>query len=234
MVKLCIIASLFFAIFLANAQQVKNVTGLVIYNGERLNSADVKNISLNRHAITDDKGQFIIVAKSGDTLITSKEYYTNDTLLVSGDQDVVIQLRKNPLQLKEVVINAKTITPASAFEANKKEYKDIYFKGDDSNIFGVEAGTMPGLTVNIDKVYNALSKQGKDARRMQRTLIRDYKNNVVDKRFNPLAAKVTGYKGKRLNDFIAGNRPSYEMVAKATDYDITEYIKGKLSKEGTE
>jgi len=153
--------------------------------------------------------------------------------VADNNLDIVIQLRKNPLQLKEVVINAKTITPASTYDANKKDYKEIYFKGDKSHIIEVESGWPPGVAINVDKVYNALSKQGKDARRMQRTLANAYKNSLIDKRFNPLAAKVTGYKGKQLNDFIADNRPTYEMISKASDYDITEYIKGKLSKTGT-
>lgn len=233
MLKLLVTSSLLFAISCAIAQQPAKVTGLVTFNGERLTGVNIKNVSRNKHAITDDLGQFIIMAQTGDTLVTSKEYFTNDTLVVSKNQDVVIQLRKNPLLLKEVVINAKTITPATTYEANKKEYKDIYFKGDKSHIIEAEAGWPPGIAINVDKVYNALSKQGKDARRMQRTLAKDYKNSIVDKRFNPLAAKVTGFKGKPLNDFIANNRPTYEIVSKSTDYDLTEYIKGKLLKDGT-
>jgi hypothetical protein len=84
--------------------------------------------------------------------------------------------------------------------------------------------------VNVDKVYNALSKEGKEARQLQRNLTNDYKNSIVDKRFNRLAARITGYKGKQLTDFIADNRPSYEIVIQSSDYDIIRYIKRRLPK----
>jgi hypothetical protein len=89
-----------------------------------------------------------------------------------------------------------------------------------------------GIALNIDKLYNAVSKEGKDARRLQKNLTTDYKNSVVDKRFNPLAAQITGYKDQKLKDFIMDNRPSYEMVARSSDYDLVQYIKQKLLQTG--
>lgn len=137
--------------------------------------------------------------------------------------------------LKEVVINGTAISPASAYEANKKEYKDIYWKGDKSHMVALGPGISGvaglGVSVDIDKLYSAGSKQGKDARRLEHRLTKDYKNSIVDKRFNPLAVRITGYKGKRLSDFIQDNRPSYEMIINASDYDIVQYIKKKLSRE---
>ena len=230
MSKLLLSALLLFIVFVADAQ-VRRITGMVTYNGDRLNGVLIKNISENIHAISDERGGFTISAQTGDTIITSGEYFINDTLLVADNRDLIIQLHKNPLMLKEVVINGKAVTPASTYEENKKEYKDIYVKGDKSHIVSVSVGLTPGIAINIDKVYNALSKQGKDARKMQRTLTKDYKNSIVDKRFNPIAAKITGYKGEQLNDFVLNNRPSYEMVIKASDYDIARYIKAKMNKE---
>ena len=211
--------------------QVKEITGLVIYNNERQSGAIIKNLSSREQTISTDRGEFVITAKPGDTLITIKDDYIKDTLLVSDQQYLIIKFRKNPLMLKEVNIYGIPITPASTYEANKNEYKEIYWKGDKSHIFMPDLllGTHIGLTFDITKLYNALSKQGHDARRLQHTLTKDYKNSIVDKRFNPLAANITGYKGQKLLDFIKDNRPSYEMVVKATDYNIIQYIKGKLS-----
>ncbi len=126
--------------------------------------------------------------------------------------------------LKEVAVYSTSLSPALTYGAHKKEYKEIYFLGDNSGIFFQVIIPL----VNIDKLNNALGKKGHEARRLERTLTKDYKNSIVDRRFNPLAAKITGYKGKRLSDFIQDNRPTYEMVINATDYDIVQYIKRKL------
>lgn len=222
-----------FTILLTGHLYAQKVTGLVSSNNQRLNNVFIKNISNHAQALSDDRGNFIITAKSGDTLVTLKDYYACDTLVIANQTELVINLGKNPTLLKEVVISSKPITPAATYQADKKEYKDIYFKGDKSHIVEAAIGLQPGIAINIDKVYNALSKQGKDARRMQRTLSGNYKNSVVDRRFNPLVASVTGFKGKQLNDFIANNRPSYDMVIKAKDYDLIQYIRKKLSENKT-
>jgi len=202
--------------------QVKEIKGLITYNNERQSGAIIKNLSIHTLTISNDKGEFAIKAKTGDTLAIIKTDYNSDTLLVMDQQYLIIQLHKNPIMIKEVVINSTTITPESAYAANKKEYKEIYFLGDNKGIFFSDA------LVNIDKLNNALGKKGHEARTLQRTLTTDYKNSVIDKQFNPLAARITGYKGKQLSDFIADNRPPYEMAIKATDYDLVQYIKKKL------
>jgi hypothetical protein len=203
--------------------QVREITGLITYNNERQSGALIKNLRSHTQTISNDRGEFVISATTSDTITTSKESYIKDTLIAAGQQYLIIQLRKNPLMLKEVTVYSTSISPASTYEADKKEYKEIYFLGDNKGVF------FSGSLVNIDKLNNALGKKGDDARRLEHTLTKDYKNGIVDKRFNPLAIWITGYKGKRLSDFIQDNRPSYEMVINATDYDIVQYIKRKLA-----
>jgi hypothetical protein len=209
---------------LSGAQERK-ISGLIMYNNNRLSDAIIKNLNTHTQISSDDRGEFIISAKPGDTLIAIKDDYFKDTLLVADQQGLIIQLHKNPLILKEVVINSTSISPASIYEANKKEYKEIYFLGDNKGIFLTDA------LVNIDKLNNALGKKGHQARRLEHKLTTDYKNSVVDKRFNPIAARITGYKGKRLSDFIMDNRPPYETVVNATGYDLTQYVKKRVTEE---
>jgi hypothetical protein len=132
--------------------------------------------------------------------------------------------------LQEVVVKDTMSDPLKVYNQNKKDYKDIFWKGDDKHIFSVPLVLGPelGVNLNIDKLYSALSKQGKDARRLQRTLTGDYRNRMVDQRFNKtLVARITGYKGEKLDDFIAKYRPTYAFISKASTYDIIQYIKQK-------
>ncbi|QJD97242.1 hypothetical protein HH214_15880 [Mucilaginibacter robiniae] len=64
---------------------------------------------------------------------------------------------------------------------------------------------------------------------MQRRLVNDYRNDVVDSRFTKtLVSRVTGFEGERLSDFIFKYRPAYDFVVKASDYDLMVYIKQKM------
>lgn len=222
MLKPLLLFSLLIGAISSNVQ-VREITGLVTYNNERQSGVLIKNLSHPAQTTSNDRGEFVISAKIGDTLVTSKENYIKDTLVAADQQYLIIQLRKNPVMLKQVTVYSTSVSPASTYETNKKEYKEIYFLGDNKGIF------FSGSLVNIDKLNNAMGKKGHDARLLQHTLTKDYKSGMVDKRFNPLAARITGYKGTRLSDFIQDNRPSYEMVVNATDYDIVQYIKTKLS-----
>jgi hypothetical protein len=232
MLKPLLLSLLLLQAFLGGAQG-REFTGLITSNNERQSSVIIKNISTRTQTKSNDRGEFFIKARPGDTLITIKTDYIPDTLLIADQQYIIVQLHKSPTMLKEVVVNATPLSPESIYAANKKEYKLIYFFGDKSHVItplmipGTSMGL--GIGVNIDKLNNALGKRGHDARQLQRNLTTDYKNSVIDKRFNPIAARITGYQGKRLSDFIMDNRPSYDFIANATDYDITQYIKRKLS-----
>jgi hypothetical protein len=229
MLKYCLLYCLLILAVFARAQPGQ-IAGMVMAGNGRISGAQIKNIHSHIQQTSDERGQFEISAAAGDTLIITKTDYINDTVAIANQQSVLVQLKRTETLLKQVEINSTAISPASVYAANKKEYKLIYFWGDDSHIFGVstDMGYIPGVTINIDKLNNALGKRGRDSRRLQRNFATDYQNSVVDQRFNPIAARITGYKDKRLSDFIRDNRPTYEMVSKASDYELIQYVKKKL------
>jgi hypothetical protein len=60
----------------------------------------------------------------------------------------------------------------------------------------------------------------------------DYKSNVVNRRFTKnLVARITGYKGTILDNFMIKYRPAFEMIQKATDYGLIRYIKKKMAED---
>jgi hypothetical protein len=202
---------------------------MVVNDNERLNGAIIQNERSKERTASDVQGSFFMKTIKGDSLITRLLNYKTDTLVVVDPDNIVIRLNQMSKMLKEVVIR-DSMSPLEKYNNNRKEYKSIYTKGDKSGMLFVEGGTEAGAGLNIDKVYNALSKEGKDARRLQKSLTGEYQNNVVDRRFNKtLVSRITGYEGDKLNDFILKNRPSYRFVSKASDYDIIAYIKEKMA-----
>lgn len=212
----------FFICFYTTGQNM-TIAGLVTFNAMRQSGVVVKNINRHVQSISNDRGEFAILAQAGDTLISSEETYIKDTLQVTDQPFFIIQLKNNPLMLKGVLVKGSPITAEEAYAKNKKDYKEIYRIGDKSNIIGPD---------NIDKIWSALSKEGNDARKLQRTLTTDYKSNLVNRRFTKkLVASITGYKDTTLDNFMIKYRPTFKMIQKATDYDLIRYIKKKMAED---
>jgi len=206
--------------------QAQHLTGTVSEQSVPLIGAIITNTRISTPVVSDIKGDFKIVAARKDTLITTLIGYKPDTTVITNQDFLIINLRSRARTLKDVVINGIVLSPLDKFKKNQADYKQIYRIGDDKNMFGFGAGFGLLATINIDKLYSALSKEGRNARHLQRVLVNDYHADVVNSRFtDSLVSKITGYKDKQLNDFMIDNRPSYEFIMKANDYDLMEYIR---------
>ncbi len=83
-----------------------------------------------------------------------------------------------------------------------------------------------GVGVGIDALWNMFSREGKDAAKLRAGVERDYKQDVIDYRFNKtLVSRTTGLKDKKLVDFMQKYRPGYYFVLNATDYEFISSIK---------
>lgn len=208
----------------------QGMSGSVSNNNSPLSGAIIRNTETNNIAISDLDGKFQITAFKGDTLVTSFVGYKSDTLILQNQTSLSVYLQPAIQSLTEVVIKGNRLDPLVIFRKNQQDYNQIYRIGDNSRLFNVGGGLgRVGVGISIDALYSTFSKEGKDARRLQRVLLNDYHNSVVDNRFTKsLVSKVTGYKGQQLEDFMMDNRPSYEFVQAATEYDIIAYIKRKV------
>lgn len=208
--------------------QSNSVAGFVQANGQRKTSAFIFNKTLGSRATSNIRGEFSLTATQGDTLITNLSGHRTDTLIYQNQKFIVINLKPAVINLKEVKITAKKISPEENYANLREEYKEIYRKGDTKDMFIIN-GFPPGIGISIDKIYNALSREGKNARKLLRILTNDYKHNVVDQKFNEtLVTKLTKLTGIKLQDFMLTNRPSYDFVAYATDLDLANYILAKV------
>lgn len=184
------------------------------------------NTQSNQYALSDGTGAFCILAHIGDTLRFSKVGYKTFVHIVTNVKPVHIELESNTIILDEVNITAKGLTPQQTLILRKTAYRSIYLKGDNKRIIQV---TPMGIAISINRLFSALSKEGKDARRLQRTFVRDYENALVDERFNKqLVQDITGLSGSLLDDFIMDNRPDEEWIKQASDYEIILYIKERM------
>ncbi|WP_230548086.1 hypothetical protein [Mucilaginibacter sp. UR6-11] len=209
--------------------------GIVSSNLKPLSGATIKNLSSGRLAVSGMEGNFVLTLTRGDTILTSYIGLKTDTLIFHNQSPLLISLKPLPNTLGEITIRDHQVSALDKFRKNRQDYKQIYRIGDDSHIISALGGfAFAGIAINIDALYSHFSREGKNARRLQKTLVRDYHDDIIDTRFTrSLVTKYTGYEGQQLDNFMIDNRPTYEFITHASEYDIIKYIQQQANKNTT-
>jgi hypothetical protein len=221
---------LFYGVTQSFAQRL-SVEGIVFDKGsrERIAKVHIHNKASGETVFNNLKGEFTIAANSGDVLIFSKEGFYNDTLQVKGKASVAVYLKSTGIQLSEVKIRDTLMSPEKKYAATKRDYTVIY--GPAANPDFLTTSPYGGAGIGIDALFNALSKKGRNAAHLKEIIERDYKQDVIDYRFNrQFVANVTGLKDEQLTDFMERYRPGYYMVTTASDYEFIRYIRSSLKR----
>jgi hypothetical protein len=206
--------------------QENSIAGIVFDKDSkgRLAKIVVKNVTSGLQVYNNLNGVFTINAQNGDMLIFSKQDYINDTVKVDNHMPIAVYMGKEAIQLREVTIRDTAPTPEKKLAETKREYSKAY--GLLANRDLISLPSYGGAGLSIDALWNMFSREGKDAKQLRAMVERDYKQDVIDYRFNKtLVSKVTGLKEKKLVDFMQKYRPGYYFVLKATDYDFITSIK---------
>jgi hypothetical protein len=213
--------------------QDKPIQGIVfdMNSKQRLTRVYIYNMRTGEGFYNTTKGEFKSNAQEGDVLIAALQGYGVDTIKIRTESTILFYLSRNAIQLKEVVVKDSIGTPAEQLKAKMEEYSSAYSKGAVGDIFslgGSNGGGGAGLS--IDALYSLLSRQGKNARQLQKIIERDYRDAMINYRFTKtLINRVTGLNGAKLVDFKQQYKPGYFFILEANDYDLIEYIKRSYS-----
>ncbi|MCX2432136.1 hypothetical protein [Pedobacter sp. GR22-10] len=205
--------------------QTKPVQGLVIdkESKQRLAKVYIYNLRTGDGLYNNTKGEFSTAAIPGDTLVAALSGYGVDTLVFHGQPTAYFQLKSLGIRLRDVVIQQKRLTPQQLYEKSVQEYRYQTKKGSSKDLINLGTG---GVGLGIDAIYNLLSKQGRNARHLQKILEKDYHEDLISYRFNPnLVQQVLGIKDTELIDFMQQYRPTYQFVLDADDYSFNIFIK---------
>lgn len=222
-----------FCTFRLSAQE-KPIRGVVFDRDSKIRLARVyiTNTRTQIGFYNNTKGEFSTRVQKGDLLIARLEGYRTDTIRIDAQSDVVFFLKRNSIRLKEVVIRDTLSAPEKKLQEIKEEYKDIYRKGNSSDILTIGGPNgLGGAGLSIDALYSLFSREGKNARKLQKMIDRDYMEVVIDYRYTPLLVqRATGLSGLKLKDFMQQYRPSYSFVTEATDYQLLLFIQSSYQK----
>lgn len=209
--------------------QDRPVQGIVfdMDSKQRLTRVYIYNTRTGDGFYNNTKGEFKTAARTGDILVAALPGYGVDTISIKSESTLLFYLRRNSIQLQEVVVRDSLKNPTEQLKQSQEEYNTIYAKGAVKDVFttgGSNGGGGAGLSINA--LYNLLSKEGKNARLLQKIIERDYRDAMIEYRFTrTLLSNVTGLSGAKLTDFKQQYKPGYYFILEANDYELIQYIK---------
>ncbi|WDF68802.1 hypothetical protein PQ465_00105 [Sphingobacterium oryzagri] len=220
-----LVFALFFSTFSVHGQQ-KFVQGIVFdkETNQRVGKVFIKNERTKQNSFNNSRGEFDMHVVMGDLIVSNKEGYFADTIRYAGQQVLMIYLRRSSIYIPEVNVVARR-SPEEVLKQRQEEFNKAFKLADPGSIFSVGP---TGAGVSIGSIYNMLSREGKNARRLTRIIRQEYEHNVIDSKFTPdLVAGVTGLSGEKLSNFMRNFRPTYYFVTVATPYELSSYIRSK-------
>ncbi|MFD0752116.1 hypothetical protein ACFQZS_18320 [Mucilaginibacter calamicampi] len=210
--------------------QQKFTEGLVFdaVTKDRIAVVNIVNLRTGESMYNNLNGVFKVKSEPGDLLVFSKADYFNDTVRVSNDMAKVVYLSRAGIALKEVNIYGALATPRSIMDKNRSLYSKAYGSLANKDLLSFSGGSV-GLS--IDALYNAFSKEGRNAKHLRDVLDADYKQNTIDYRFSrAFVGRVTGLQGGKLDDFMKKYRPGYYFITYASEYELIASIRANLKR----
>jgi len=223
---------IFLLLFIAGSglqAQDKTVQGIVfdMNSKQRLTRVYIYNTRSGEGFYNTTKGEFKTNAREGDILVAALQGYGVDTISIHSESTVLFYLKRNSILLQEVVVRDSVKTPADQLKAKQEEFNTAYSKGTVKDVLttgGSNGGGGAGLSINA--LYTLLSREGRNARLLQKIIERDYRDAMIDYRFNnTLINRVTGLNGEKLRDYKQQYKPGYYFILEANDYDLIEFIR---------
>jgi hypothetical protein len=224
--------SFLFLLFLATTSafaQTKHVQGFVVDKDSKLRLAKVYiyNPANDDALFNNTKGEFTLEAKSGDTIFAALSGYAMDTVVYKNQSAIVFQLKPLSIRLKQINVLGKLPSAKEQYDKNLKDYKYQLDKGSSKDLLNLGSG---GVGLGIDAIYNLLSREGKNARRLQGIIEKDYHEQIIDYRYRPDYVKtLIKIKDEKLRDFMSQYRPTYDFVLSANEYEFVAFVKNSYA-----
>jgi hypothetical protein len=217
---------LFFGVIGKCFAQEKAIEGIVYdkVTRERIARVNIQNLRTKQSVYNNLKAEFKINALADDQLIVSKLGYFTDTVKLQTGNSLIVYLRPTATQLKQVNVRDTLQSPQKRYMALKQEYSKAY----GSNAYRDPLSLIPGAGagISIDAIWNSISREGRNAAKLQATIENDYHESLIDYRFNKtFVGNITGLKEPALTDFMQKYRPSYYAVMNDSQYEFISSIR---------
>jgi len=221
----------------------QQIDGLVV---DQVSGSPIINAVIqtsNSITFTDSKGGFNLGGLDiGDTIrISHMSYLLYDHIFddTSKTSLLVIKLKARSIVLKPVNINATrnyTLDSlarrkefASVFAYQDLRFKDIFVEKSPTinhQYQPFQPSTSSIVSVDLLSVIGLLGKNKNPVSKLQKKLLQEEKDNYIAHIFSEEKVRsLTPLRGDSLQKFINKYRPSADLVAQMSDYEMLLYIK---------
>ncbi len=180
-------------------------------SGIKLENVFVRDMTNKQVTLTDKNGRFSINTETGHILLFTLPGYVADTLYVVDLSQKHVELKNQPIQLREVsVVSTRT----QSFDPHK-EYPEVYEK---AKVYPMSPSTW-------------FSREGRMARRLKKYFQTEQEERQVDKIFTrAYVGSIVPLKGQDLEDFMTLYRPSYKFIIGNNSESLAVYINDSYKK----
>jgi len=180
-------------------------------SGIKLENVFVRDMTNKQATLTDKAGRFVINTETWHLRVVSLPGYTADTLYVVDLAQKRVELKNQPIQLREVAITA---TRTTSFDPHK-EYPEVYEK---AKVYPLSPSTW-------------FSRDARNARRLKKYFRTEQEERIVDKVYTrAYVGSIVPLKGQELEDFMTLFRPSYRFITGNNSESLAVYINDSYKK----
>lgn len=225
------------------AQLRPQVQGLLLdaITEQPVGAAHIINFTDSMATISSAEGLFRVPASVGDSVFISCIGYSAKALIVDQAillaEVVVIRVMPRQYQLAEVEVN-----PFGSKSQFKDRFMDLNVDDGSIDIIGVQKPSKAPRTIPVTEdaneikkakylmnpasfIYGNLSKDAKKRQELHRLKAEDQKNDANRLKYNEkIVAKITGYEGEKVMEFMDFCNLSDGQIHQMTDYQITVAI----------
>lgn len=203
-------------------QSAQSINGIVFdaRSGLRIGGLLVKNTKLERSTRTNDRGEFSLTVKIGDTLLLNVDGYTATQIIIVDFKDKVVQMQPSN-SLAEVVVKASPLNKELLEVADSHGSKGIYFKGNPPLSLLSPFGGNP-----LTFLYEMTSKGAKNARRFDAYSSKLEEEYEINRRFNDkVIMSLVAIQATDIHRFKEVFKPTITQVREWNDVQLFDYIK---------
>jgi len=203
----------------ASAQEVLTIHGVVSkkLSVERVPQVVIRNLKTNELMMSDELGWFTIKASVGDTVLFSKQDYTDQKIVIINNSDIPVYMQP--------VIKLATVTVKG--QTTKQELNDVMADYKKKGTF--YDGKPPALSFisnPLTGLYELFGKTPNQAKRFAAYSKGEQEYAEVRRRYTVnLVKRVTNTTDSAAKKFMEYYTPSYQDLKAWNDYDLMKQVK---------
>ncbi|CAM4351417.1 hypothetical protein [Zobellia nedashkovskayae] len=209
--------------------------GTVLYRNISVPNENVINITTETAVISNEEGQFAIMAKAGDELAFTAVNYNLEVLKVTEEiiknGRLVVEVNEKVTELDEVVVSPEN--EEKFLRLQNEEFKKVEYDIDRSTeveniaLSESERGMKDGL--NFVNIFKALAKAGKGdtADKKPRMKMSQVLRQVYDDEFFVADLKLPQASIDDFLIYLDTHEPEYALLLKKNEFELIDFLVNK-------